>query len=254
MGVVYLARDARLERDVAIKALPEELAQNPVSLERFEREAKAIAGLSHQNIAGIYGVEEQDGAKYLILEYIDGLTLADRLDAGQLPVDEALEVAVQISTRCSSDQIHSKASPQQIPSVRCSTRSSILTRFLRKHPRASASSSADASNAIRHNAFNPSAMHASSCRISIGKWNPESGILTSVSKSITRGVGSGRRLQSCAQSQQLPCSSFYARAPVYPRPSLSLGYRNSRTFRAPSTRPHSHPTENGALLGVREWS
>jgi eukaryotic-like serine/threonine-protein kinase len=97
MGVVYLARDARLERDVAIKALPEELAQDPVRLDRFEREAKAIAGLSHQNIAGIYGIEEQDGAKYLILEYIDGLTLADRLDAGQLPIEDALEIAVQIA-------------------------------------------------------------------------------------------------------------------------------------------------------------
>jgi len=97
MGVVYLARDSRLERDVAIKALPEELAQDPVRLERFEREAKAIAGLSHQNIAGIYGVEEQEGAKYLILEYIDGLTLADRLDDGRLPIDETLEISIQIA-------------------------------------------------------------------------------------------------------------------------------------------------------------
>jgi eukaryotic-like serine/threonine-protein kinase len=98
MGVVYLARDARLERDVAIKALPEELAQDPVRLERFEREARAIAGLSHRNIAGIYGVEEQDGAKYLILEYVDGETLADRLDAGALPIDEAIELAGQIAS------------------------------------------------------------------------------------------------------------------------------------------------------------
>ena len=97
MGVVYIARDARLERDVAIKALPEDLAKDPVGLERFEREARAIAGLSHQNIAGIYGVEEQDGAKYLILEYIDGLTLADRLDAGPLPLEDAIQVAVQIA-------------------------------------------------------------------------------------------------------------------------------------------------------------
>jgi serine/threonine protein kinase len=97
MGVVYLARDSRLERDVAIKALPELLAQDPARLERFELEARAIAVLSHQNIAGIYGVEEQDGAKYLILEYIDGMTLADRLDAGQLQIDEAIEFAVQIA-------------------------------------------------------------------------------------------------------------------------------------------------------------
>lgn len=97
MGVVHLAHDTRLDRDVAIKALPEEMAQDPVRLERFEREARAIAGLSHQNIAGIYGLEEQNGAKYLILEYIDGLTLADRLDAGHLPADEAIEIAVQIA-------------------------------------------------------------------------------------------------------------------------------------------------------------
>jgi len=97
MGVVHLARDSRLDRDVAIKALPEDMAQDPDRLERFEREARAIAGLNHQNIAGIYGLEELDGAKYLVLEYIDGLTLEDRLDAGHLPADEAIEIAVQIA-------------------------------------------------------------------------------------------------------------------------------------------------------------
>jgi serine/threonine protein kinase len=97
MGVVYLAHDARLDRDVAIKALPEDMAKDPARLERFEREAKAIAGLSHQNIAGIYGLEEQDGAKYLILEYIDGLTLADLLDNGPLPIEESIEIAIQIA-------------------------------------------------------------------------------------------------------------------------------------------------------------
>lgn len=97
MGVVYLARDSRLERDVAIKALPEEMAQDPARLERFEKEARAIAGLSHQNIAGIYGIEEQDGGKFLILEYINGLTLADRLDDGPMPIEEAIEIAVQIA-------------------------------------------------------------------------------------------------------------------------------------------------------------
>ncbi len=97
MGVVYLARDSRLDREVAIKALPEHLAADPARLERFDREAKTLAGLSHPNIAGIYGVEEHDGARYLALEYVGGETLADRLDRGPLPVDEAVEYAVQIA-------------------------------------------------------------------------------------------------------------------------------------------------------------
>jgi len=97
MGIVHLARDTRLDRDVAIKALPEGLAQDPVRLERFRREAKALGALSHVNLAGIYGVEEQDGATYLVLEYVEGETLADRLDRGALPLDEALELAVQIA-------------------------------------------------------------------------------------------------------------------------------------------------------------
>ncbi len=97
MGVVYLARDTRLNRDVAIKALPDHLATDPVRLERFEREARTLAGLSHPNVAGIYGIEEQDGAKYLVLEFVDGETIADRLDRGPLPIDEAIELAVQIA-------------------------------------------------------------------------------------------------------------------------------------------------------------
>ena len=97
MGVVYLARDTRLDRQVAIKALPVELASDPARLERFEREAKTRASLNHPNLAGIYGVEEQDGARYLVLEYVEGESLADRLDRGPLPVDEALEYAVQIA-------------------------------------------------------------------------------------------------------------------------------------------------------------
>ena len=85
MGVVHLARDTRLDRLVAIKALPEELASDPGRLERFEREARALAGLNHTNVAGIFGVEEQDGARCLVLEYVDDETLADRLDRRPLP-------------------------------------------------------------------------------------------------------------------------------------------------------------------------
>ncbi len=97
MGVVYLARDTRLDRLVAIKALPPEVARDSVRLERFEREARTLATLNHPNLAGIYGVEEQDGARYLVLEFVDGETLADRLDRGPIPPDEAVELACQIA-------------------------------------------------------------------------------------------------------------------------------------------------------------
>lgn len=90
MGVVHLARDTRLDRDVAIKELPELFAQDPIRLERFEREAKALAALSHINLAGIYGVEEQAGSKYLILEY--------HLAVGQdFSPSVATEVAVEVN-------------------------------------------------------------------------------------------------------------------------------------------------------------
>jgi len=97
MGVVYLGRDTRLDRAVAIKALPEHLAQDPERLARFEREARTLAQLNHPNVAGIHGVEEHEGARYLVLEYVEGETLADRLDRGAVPVDEALEIAIQIA-------------------------------------------------------------------------------------------------------------------------------------------------------------
>ncbi len=97
MGVVHLARDTRLDRDVAIKALPAELASDPSRLERFEREARTLAQLNHPGLAGIHGVEEQDGARYLVLEYVEGETLADMLERGPLPADEAIDLAVQIA-------------------------------------------------------------------------------------------------------------------------------------------------------------
>ena len=97
MGVVYLGRDTRLNREVAIKALPSDMALDPARLERFGREARALAGLRHQNIAGIYGVEENDSAKYLVLEYVAGETLAEVLDRGALPVGVSIETAVQIA-------------------------------------------------------------------------------------------------------------------------------------------------------------
>ena len=97
MGEVWRARDTRLGRDVAIKALPEAFARDPERLARFEREAKLLASLSHPNIAGIHGLEEVSGRRYLILEYVDGPTLGERLAKGPLPLDEALEVCAQVA-------------------------------------------------------------------------------------------------------------------------------------------------------------
>jgi serine/threonine protein kinase len=105
MGEVYLARDSKLDRDVAIKVLPEHLAQDPDRLARFEREAKTLAQLNHPNVAGFHSVEEHAGARYLVLEYVDGETLADRLNRGVLPVDEALEIAAGVSAQTQAAKV-----------------------------------------------------------------------------------------------------------------------------------------------------
>jgi len=97
MGVVYLGRDTRLGRSVAIKSLPEDFANDSQRLARFEREARAIAQVNHPNVAGIYGVEECDGHRLLVLECVEGETLADRLERGALPVDEAIDICAQIA-------------------------------------------------------------------------------------------------------------------------------------------------------------
>ena len=97
MGVVYLAHDAKLDRDVAIKVLPAELADDGERVARFEREAKLLASLNHPNIAQIHGFEELDGKKFLVLEYVEGETLSKRIKAGPLQIDDALEVGKQIA-------------------------------------------------------------------------------------------------------------------------------------------------------------
>ncbi|MBK9187417.1 MAG: serine/threonine-protein kinase [Phycisphaerales bacterium] len=97
MGVVYLATDTRLDRQVAIKALPADLAADPDRLARFQREAKVLASLNHPNVGGIHGLEQADGHQYLVLEYIEGETLADRLAAGPIPVADSLTLAKQIA-------------------------------------------------------------------------------------------------------------------------------------------------------------
>jgi serine/threonine protein kinase/Tol biopolymer transport system component len=97
MGVVYEAEDSKLARKVAIKVLPEIFAADLERLARFEREARVLASLSHPNIAAIYGVEEADGKRFLVLELVEGETLAERLGRGALSCEETLNVCGQIS-------------------------------------------------------------------------------------------------------------------------------------------------------------
>jgi Tol biopolymer transport system component/tRNA A-37 threonylcarbamoyl transferase component Bud32 len=104
MGEVYRARDPKLQRDVAIKALPQEFERDRERLARFEREARLLASLNHTNIAAIYGLEEQGGARFLVMELIDGETIAERLAAGPLPLEDALSIAVQIA--CGLEAAH----------------------------------------------------------------------------------------------------------------------------------------------------
>jgi serine/threonine-protein kinase len=96
MGEVYRARDLKLKREVAIKILPEEFARNADRVSRFQREAEVLASLNHPNIATIHDLEETDGTRYLVLELVEGETLADRISRGPLPAEEALNVAKQI--------------------------------------------------------------------------------------------------------------------------------------------------------------
>ena len=97
MGEVYRARDTKLDRDVAIKVLPDDVAANPDRLARFEREAKTLAALNHPNIAIIHGFEEVHGIQALVMELVEGPTLADRIAQGPLPLDQALPIAHQIA-------------------------------------------------------------------------------------------------------------------------------------------------------------
>jgi eukaryotic-like serine/threonine-protein kinase len=97
MGEVYRARDAKLKRDVAIKILPEEFSKDPERVSRFQREAEALAALSHQNIAAIYDLQQSDATRFLVLELVEGDTLAEILSKrGALPIDETLQIAKQI--------------------------------------------------------------------------------------------------------------------------------------------------------------
>jgi eukaryotic-like serine/threonine-protein kinase len=97
MGEVYQAKDTRLKRDVALKVLPDRFAQDASRLGRFQREAELLATLNHPNIATIYGLEDASGVRALVLELVEGPTLADRIAKGPIPIDEALPIARQIA-------------------------------------------------------------------------------------------------------------------------------------------------------------
>src|SRR5216117_3332647 len=97
MGEVYKARDTRLDRTVAIKVLPEHLADTPDLKTRFEREARAVSSLNHPHICTLYDIGHQDGVDYLVMEHIEGETLAARLERGPLPTPEVLRYAAEIA-------------------------------------------------------------------------------------------------------------------------------------------------------------
>ena len=106
MGEVYRARDTRLDRTVAIKILPEHLSSDPGRRARFEREAQTISGLSHPNICALFDIGDQDGIHYVVLEYLEGRTVADRLAKGPLPVSEVLKVGADIASALETAHRH----------------------------------------------------------------------------------------------------------------------------------------------------
>src|SRR2546425_1117143 len=97
MGEVYRGRDTKLGREVAVKALPDAFAQDAERLARFEREAQVLASLNHPNIAIIHELKEVDSAKYLIMELVEGESLAERIARGPVPIDESLEISRQVA-------------------------------------------------------------------------------------------------------------------------------------------------------------
>src|SRR5712691_977507 len=96
MGEVFRAHDTKLQRDVALKSLPDYFANDPDRLARFQREAQVLAALNHPNIAQIYGLVESATARCIVMEFVEGETLQERLKRGPIPVDDALPIAKQI--------------------------------------------------------------------------------------------------------------------------------------------------------------
>src|ERR1700745_1913598 len=106
MGEVYRAKDTRLDRTVAVKILPAHLSNDPVRKQRFEREAKTISSLNHPHICVLYDIGHQDGTDFLVMEYLEGETLAERLKKGPLPLEQVLQYAIEIADAL--DKAHRK--------------------------------------------------------------------------------------------------------------------------------------------------
>jgi eukaryotic-like serine/threonine-protein kinase len=97
MGVVFHARDTLLQRDVALKLLPEQFANDAERFARFQREAQVLASLNHPNVAQIYGIENSGNSRCLVMEFVDGETLESRIKGAPIPIDEALQIGKQIA-------------------------------------------------------------------------------------------------------------------------------------------------------------
>src|SRR5215831_14377201 len=126
MGEVYRARDSRLDRTVAIKVLPSEVAADPELRERLEREARSISKLSHAHICTLYDIGHQDGTYFLVMEYLEGETLAQRMHRGPLPVSLLLQYATEIANALDNAHrqgiIHRDLKPGNIMLTRSGTK------------------------------------------------------------------------------------------------------------------------------------
>ncbi|HET9480611.1 MAG TPA: serine/threonine-protein kinase, partial [Candidatus Polarisedimenticolia bacterium] len=106
MGIVYRAVDGKLEREVALKILRAEMASDPERMKRFEREARALAALTHPNIGAIYQIDEVDGHAFIVMELVEGITLRERIAGRPMPIDAMLDASMQIADAL--DAAHSK--------------------------------------------------------------------------------------------------------------------------------------------------